>query len=481
MNQSASTRTRRRIAVIGAGASGICSAKYMLEAGFDVQVFEIGSQIGGLWVYQNDNGRSSAYECLHINSEKRNTQFSDFPFPKEIQYFPDHKDMARYLRSYADHFEVTPRIRFHSRVTSVRPCKDAQGATRWRVEVEGQDSTEFDSVIVCTGHLTVPISPDWADSFTGQYLHSHYYRTPAPFLGKRVLVVGTGNSGCDITADLCVYASRTVMSARSPELIVPKLFLGVPVTQITGRFERRWLPPAVPQFIRKWITRIVHGRMEDWGFRTPTGPTHPTSHATLINHIAYNRVKVRPGISKVNGQTVHFTDGSSEEFDAIIGATGYEIDYKFVTAEMLPLVDGRADLFKRIVPIDFPGLYYVGLFNTLGSSNLRMFEVQSRWIRTIEKGDGLLPDRAEMLRDIKARNAYIAQKFPAGRRHAVEIEPIFYTRELERDARIAAERADRIRREQGQLPAALRDSRSVESRPIPEGALAVPGTIGLAA
>jgi dimethylaniline monooxygenase (N-oxide forming) len=79
---------KRRVAIIGAGAAGVCSAKYLLEAGLNVEIYEIGTQIGGLWVYGNDNGRSSAYASLHINSEKRNTQFSDFPFPAEIQYFP---------------------------------------------------------------------------------------------------------------------------------------------------------------------------------------------------------------------------------------------------------------------------------------------------------------------------------------------------------------------------------------------------------
>jgi hypothetical protein len=119
---------------------------------------------------------------------------------------------------------------------------------------------------------------------------------------------------------------RTVMSARSPELIVPKIFLGVPVTQITGLFERWWLPRKAPMIARAIITRLVHGRMEDWGLRTPKGPTHPTSHATLINHIAYRRIEVKPGIKQVLGKTVTFDDGSSEEFDIIIAATGYKID-----------------------------------------------------------------------------------------------------------------------------------------------------------
>lgn len=463
MESNMPSAAKRRIGVIGAGASGICAAKYLLQSGLEVEVLEIGTQIGGLWVYENDNGRSSAYESLHINSEKRNTQFHDFPFSKDVQFFPDHRDMAKYLRSYADHYGVTPRIRFNSTVKSVLPQSLPDGKLVWNVHVEGlANPLQYDGVVVCTGHLTVPRSPEWAGEFGGEYMHAHYYRTPERFLGKRVLVVGIGNSGCDITADIAPFASRTVVAARSPELIVPKLFLGVPVTQITGKFERPWLPAAVPQLVRKLITRIVHGRMEDWGLRTPDGPTHPISHATLINLFAYRRCFAKPGVKAVSGKRVTFADGTSEEFDVVIGATGYEIDYPFVTPDMLPLEEGRADLFKRIAPVDFPGLYFVGLFNTLGSSNLRMFEVQSRWIAAVERGDALLPGKAEMLEDIRQRNEFIARKFPPGHRHAVEIIPIPYTKEMERETRIGMKRMSQAT-QQGELPREMWESRSLEA------------------
>ena len=117
-------RGDRRVAIIGAGACGICAAKYLIEVGFDVTVFEIGSQIGGMWCYLNDNGRSSAYRTLHINTSRGVTRFSDLDFDAQTQEFPDHADMHRYLVSYAEHFGVKPRIRFHSRVTQVRPAFD---------------------------------------------------------------------------------------------------------------------------------------------------------------------------------------------------------------------------------------------------------------------------------------------------------------------------------------------------------------------
>lgn len=230
MNKSGADFSKRRIAVIGAGAAGLASAKYLLQAGLSVDVFEIGTQVGGLWVYENDNGRSSAYQSLHINSEKRNTQFSDFPFPSEIQYFPDHRDMAKYLRNYADRFGVYERIRFRHRVVDLTPMPQSGDRIQWKLKFENGQEAFYDSVVVATGHLTIPSDPDWSKDFDGSYMHSHHYREPSKFMGQRALVVGTGNSGCDVAADLCVYARRTVLSARSPELIVPKIFLGVPVT-----------------------------------------------------------------------------------------------------------------------------------------------------------------------------------------------------------------------------------------------------------
>ncbi|GAA3732520.1 NAD(P)-binding domain-containing protein [Leifsonia bigeumensis] len=435
----------RKVGIIGAGAAGICSAKYLLASGLDVTLFETGSMIGGLWVYDNDNDRSSAYASLHINSEKRNTQFHDFPFAADVQEFPSHEDMADYLGSYARNFGVAERIRFNSKVTRVTPSVDEGGALRWVIEVnDGAERHEFDSVIVAAGHLTEHVMPPFANDFRGEIMHSHYYRVPTPFAGKRVLVIGSGNSGCDITADVSAYASRTVMAARSPELIVPKIFMGRPVTQITGQFEKPWLPSGLPRLARKVITHLSHGPMENFGLRTPKGRTHPTSHATLINLLAYRRAFAKPGVESASGATIRFADGSSEEFDTVICATGYDIRFPYLDEAIAKVERGGIELFKRIVPPGWPGLYFVGYFNTAGSSNLRMFEGQSRWIAKVETGECALPSRSEMLADVAATDAYYENHYPGGPRYALEIEPLRYTRELNAEARRGAKRRRRV-------------------------------------
>ena len=187
----------KRFAVIGAGAGGLCAAKNLLARGIEVTIFEIGSKIGGLWVYENDSGMSPAYRSLHINSEARVSSFGDFPLPEDEGLYPDHREMHRYFERYAAHFDLTRRIRFNSRVTAIEPLDG-----RFTLRLEGGAAEVFDGVVVATGHQSVPRHPPEVAAFTGEYLHAHGYRVPEPFAGKRVLVIGPGNSGVDIAADI---------------------------------------------------------------------------------------------------------------------------------------------------------------------------------------------------------------------------------------------------------------------------------------
>src|SRR5579875_2921688 len=204
---------RRRVAVIGAGAGGVCAAKHLLQHGADVTVYELGSHVGGLWVYDNDNGRSAAYGSLHINSEPSVTSYPDYPFPDGTPLFPTHREVAAYLESYARHFGVYERIRFKTGVSSVTQ----RSGGGWTLKTTA-GTEDFDAVVVASGHQAAPSHPPYAKDFAGEYLHSFSYREPDPFKGKRVLVVGVGNSGLDIAADVCTLATRCVVAVRSPVL-----------------------------------------------------------------------------------------------------------------------------------------------------------------------------------------------------------------------------------------------------------------------
>jgi len=420
----------KRVAIIGAGACGICAAKYLLEVDFEVTLFEIGGQIGGMWCYLNDNGQSSAYRTLHINTSRGVTRFSDLDFDPATQDFPDHVDMHRYLVAYAQHYGVTPHIQFHSRVTEVRPAFDLHTEPpRWEVELANGAVATFDAVIVASGHLTKPLEVPEFKKFTGTYLHAHDYREPEPFVGKRVCVVGIGNSACDIASDVCVTSPRCILVARSGLLILPKLLFGRAFTDLTARIQRPWIPRGLRRRITRFLTWLAHGDITRLGFARPTELTHTTSNATVVTDITYRRIEVKQGISAVEGKTIRFVDSTAEEFDALIAATGYAIDLDFIPESVLRVTDNQLDLYMRIVPPDSPGLYFMGFFNTDTALNM-VFEHQARWVREILLDNAQPPSAAVMRKAIARRAAWYAGQYKHSIRHSVEEEHVRYLTDL---------------------------------------------------
>ena len=428
-----------RVAVIGAGAAGLCAAKYLLARGCEVVIYEIGSNIGGLWVYENDNGLSPAYRSLHLNSEVRVTAYKDFPFPADGPLYPDHEGMRRYLEAYADQFDLRQHIRFHSRVTSV-----CAAGKRWRVELGDAASTEFDAVVVASGHQGLPKHPEWRADFSGEYLHSHAYRVPEPFRDKRVLVVGMGNSAVDIAADICTVAKSTTIVARSPVLVMPRMLFGVPTSRVLARIEKPWLPWPVRRTMRELLVRIVHGTMEQWGFVTPKTRTHPTSHPSLMSHFVWNRITAKPAIESVHGQEVRFVNGTAASYDCVIAGTGYAVDLPFLAPALRPLAGDRPELFLRIVHPQQRGLYFCGMFNVAGGGNIRMMDDQAEWIAELVAGAEAPPELETMRRVMAEEQAYLARHFPGSPRYALELDPPFYRRQLARERR-RARRTQRAR------------------------------------
>lgn len=424
-----------RVAVIGAGAAGLCAARHLLARGVETVVYEIGSCIGGLWVFENDNGLSPAYDSLHLNSENRVTAYRDFPFPEGSPLYPDHRQVRQYLEAYAGKFGIKPHIRFHSRVTEVAPV-----GSRWRVTLQDGTSSEFDAVVVGSGHQGVPSHPSWRDDFKGEYLHSHTYRIPEPFRGKRVLVVGMGNSAVDIAADICVVTKTTHISARSPVLMMPRMLFGVPTSRVLGKLEKPWMPWPVRRTIREVLTRIVHGRMEQWGFTTPKSRTHPTSHPSLMSHFVWDRIRAKPGIASVQGREVRFVDGTSETYDSVIVATGYHVDLPFLAPELRPLEGHKLELFLRVVHPKCPGLYFVGMFNVAGGGNIRMMDDQAEWVADLVTGKLAPPDEASIRAGIEEEHAFLRKHYPAAPRYALELDPGFYRKQLAREFQRARQR-----------------------------------------
>ncbi|MEJ6732568.1 MAG: NAD(P)-binding domain-containing protein [Opitutaceae bacterium] len=426
--------TSRNVAVIGAGAAGLSAARYLMEDGHEVTVFELGSRIGGLWVYDNDNGLSAAYESLHINSEPRVTHYRGFPFPDDTSLFPSHREVTGYLEAFADKFHIRKRIQFNTKVTSVAPVTGASGSG-WLVQLGHGAQEQFDSVVVATGHQGVPAHPDFASQFTGTYVHSHSYREPEVFRGQRVLVVGVGNSGLDIAADICTVASETFVAARSPVLIMPKMIFGAPSARFMGKFNKTYVPWWVQRQIMRTVNKIFHGRMEQWGLRTPKGRTHPASNATFMAHVSYGKISIRPGVEEIVGRHVLFTDGREVDVDTLIAATGYEIDLPFLPDGVSPITGRRMGVYKRVVHPDWADLYFVGFFNVSGGANISMMDVQSEWVAALVSGDVSAPPKEDMYADMRREQAVMASRYPGTARYGLELDPNKYRRAVARELR----------------------------------------------
>jgi dimethylaniline monooxygenase (N-oxide forming) len=433
---------RKSIGIVGAGASGLTCAKHMMEEGWNVTLYEIGSHVGGMWVYNNDNNRSSAYRTLHINTARDLTSFSDFPFDPDVQPFPSHWDMAKYLQDYAEHFGITKRVHFNTKIVDLRPAPSYRpDKPRWQLKSEAGEVFEHDTVVVASGHLTKPLEVAmFRDDFKGEYLHSHHYKDPAPFVKKRVCIVGVGNSALDIASDLALMAERTVLVARSSALIIPKLAFGRPFWDTIQPFYKPWIPAAIRNRVLKALVYVIQGDMKRLGFPESSKRVHATSNANIVNHIHYRRVIVKQGIERIEGQTLYFVDGLHETFDTLIAATGYEIDLDFVPPEILAIKDNGLDLYMRLVPPDWRGLYFLAFFNSDTALNW-ICEAQTRWIREHEAGRAAFPSRTEMLAEIAARKEWVRTNFKDTPRHTIEVEHLPYFADLRRTMTQAQKRA----------------------------------------
>ncbi|MFT5510641.1 MAG: dimethylaniline monooxygenase (N-oxide forming) [Hyphomicrobiaceae bacterium] len=432
----------KSVGIVGAGAAGICGARHMLAQGFDVTIYEIGSHIGGMWVFKNDNNRSSAYKTLHINTARDLTAFEGFEFEKTVQPFPDHRDMAKYLRDYAEHFGITKRVRFNTTVMDIRPARGyAPENPRWVIEIADGETIEHDSVIVATGHLTKPLEVDlFRDEFKGEYLHSHHYKEPAKFADKKVCVVGVGNSGLDIASDICTTAERTVLVGRTTPMVIPKLIFGRPFWDAVKPFYKPWVPAAVRSRVLQFLVWVMHGRMTGLGFGTQQKKVHASSNANIINHIHYRRVIAKSGIDKIEGTTLTFADGSSEEFDCLIAATGYLIDLDFIQKEIIEPKDNSLELYHRIVPPDWRGLYFLAFFNSDTALNWICNE-QAKWIAEFETARAALPTKVEMRDEIAQRQDWMAKNFEVSPRHGIEVEHLPYFDQLKKSLKASRVRA----------------------------------------
>lgn len=437
-----------RACIIGAGSSGITAAQVLAGRGIDFDVFEIGSGIGGNWRYGNDNGLSSAYASLRINTSRTVMQYQAHPMPDSYPDYPNHWEVQRYFEDFVEHFKLADRITFRTRVDRVAPAVDGPGYDVTTTSLDAPDAApetrRYRWVLVASGHHWDPRWPEppFPGQFAGQVMHSHDYKTPNFLLGKRVVVLGIGNSGADIAVEASRVADRTVLAMRRSAHVIPRYVFGRPA-DATARLMSR-LPIGIQQLLDTAILFLARGRVSWSGLPQPRHrvlQAHPTMSSELLPAVRRGYLTVKPNIEAFDGHTVRFTDGSAEDVDVVIYCTGYKITFPFLDPDLFAAPDNQVRLYLRVVDPDHDGLFFVGLVQPLGAI-MPLAELQSQWIADLIADEAGLPSREKMLAEIDDWATAMAKRYVTSKRHTIEVDAFAYLRQLARERRVASWRPD---------------------------------------
>jgi cation diffusion facilitator CzcD-associated flavoprotein CzcO len=423
-----------KICIIGAGCSGFTVAKRLKQAGLAYDQFEASDDIGGNWYHNNPNGMSACYQSLHIDTSKYRLAFEDFPVPADWPDFPHHSLMLSYFRDYVAHFGLRENITFNTRVEDV--ARDAAGS--YQVTLSNGESRQYRAVVVANGHHWDPKIPtEYQGRFEGIQFHSHAYDSPfAPhdLRGKRVLIVGVGNSAMDIASEVSQrpIAAKCFVSTRRGVWVLPKYLNGQPADKalLPG-----WVPMKLGRLLAATMIKKRVGAMENFGLPKPDHDpltAHPSVSGEFLTRLGSGDIEIRPGIERLRSNGVEFTDGTSEEVDVIIWATGYKISFPFLKQNDLAVEQNQFPLYRRMVRPGWENLFFVGLAQPLPTL-VNLAEQQSKFVLAVLQGDVELPSDAEMERRILQDEKRYLGHYYNSERHTIQIDFNHYVADLRRD------------------------------------------------
>ncbi len=413
-----------RACVIGAGSCGIAAAKALYEARIPFDCFELGPVVGGMWVYENPNGLSGCYRTLEMNTSGPRMAYSDFPVPSGNEDYPMHEEVREYFESYVDHFGFRETITFETKVEHVSRRDDGT----WEVEIsgagarDGRETRPYDAVLVANGHHWHPRWPEppFPGEFDGIQMHAHDYRDSEAFEGKRVLVLGVGNSGMDIACAASRVAERTLLASRRGVHILRKHLRGKPIDQTP---LPTWLPFWAKQKGIELLRRLS-GDPTRYGLPEPdhkVGHAHPTVSDDIWERLEAGAITPKPNIRELGGDRVVFEDGSSERVDVIVYCTGYRVTFPFFDEGFISAPGNDLPLFRRTFHPEIEGVYFLGLVQPLGAI-MPMAEMQGTWVAELLAGRHRLPPPEEIGADMDAERSAHAKRFYRSVRHTMEVD-----------------------------------------------------------
>lgn len=434
----------KKVCIIGAGTSGVIAAKVFSQQGIDFTIFEKGSGIGGIWRFQNDNGQSTCYRSLHINTSKRMMALSDFPFKNSIAEYPTHYEILSEYERMVDHFGFRQNIVFNTTVLDCTPTNNNQ----WKVTTQRGDDlpTEqvYDYLVVANGHHWAPRLPKFDGQFEGDELHAHHYvdvKDPVNLVDKNVVVVGVGNSAMDIACELGRVgqgAKKVYLSQRSGVWIIPKVFGPAPqdkfvrhpmVEPSLWEHLRRKL---IPRKVRQWFfgklaevtIRLTVGVPQRFGLKAPDGPfqsRHPTVSQEIHNRLIHGDVIPKGNIKALKGKKVEFEDGSIEDVDAIIYATGYNIKFPFFKESLFNAKHNNLALWQRIYDPRFNNLAFLALVQPV-CAMMPIAELQANLIADHIIGGFQLPDQGTMMKEMFQYDQMMKADYKPSASHTIQVD-----------------------------------------------------------
>lgn len=372
-------------AVIGAGPMGLSMARNLAKYGLDFVGFEIHADVGGLW--DIDSPTSTMYASAHLISSKRMTEFAEFPMDEDVATYPHHSQMRNYFQKYAQAFGLYDKYEFETEVVSV--VRQGQGwlLTSRHQGVETQ--RQFDAVFLCNGTLHKPNRPTLPGTFSGEIMHSAEYKQADSFRDKRVLMVGCGNSGADITVD-AVHAARSVdLSVRRGYYFLPKFLMGKPIDTFGGLIK---LPRRAKQMLDAALIRAAVGKPSDYGLPDPDYrlyESHPVMNTLLLHHIGHGDVRVRGDIAQCEGPCVTFKNGEQGEYDLIVLATGYDLDYPFIDPAEINWQGAAPQLYLNAFHPQADDVFVMGMVEASGlgwEGRNKQAELAALYLRQLRDG-----------------------------------------------------------------------------------------------
>ncbi|XP_059196505.1 flavin-containing monooxygenase 5-like [Centropristis striata] len=438
----------QRVAVIGAGPCGLTSIKACLDEGMVPTCFESSDDMGGLWKFKevSEPNRASIYRSLTINISKEMMCYSDFPIPADYPNYMHHSKILTYFRMYAEHFKLLQCIRFQTSVKSVRQRPDYSRTGQWEVVTEDRDGQEqrhvFDAVICCAGHYTYPNLPlkdfPGIETFEGKYFHSWDYKGSENMAGKRVVIIGIGNSGGDIAVESSRVAEQVYVSTRRGAWVIRQVSdNGFPVDMKYSTRFVHILFQLLPINVLNWIGEGKLNAMYDHTMYALKPKHRLFSQVPVINDdlplkILSGSVVVKTNVKEICGSTVIFVDGTTvENVDIIVFATGYNYDFPFLPSSALYKTGHRVGLYKHVFPpnLEHNTLAVVGFIHALGAI-MAQAEMQARWVARVFKGLNKLPSNQAMIKAVEKNTKDMQKTYNVSKLTPLQVDYVSYMDEL---------------------------------------------------